>query len=93
MLAFTVLHFIGGALLGGWFRIAVLLPAFALVALEAAVVAMYPALYPASWPWYAVLVVGIAAVQAGYVVASFFKPRRAEGPEPSTTRPSVSTPE
>jgi hypothetical protein len=93
MVTFVILHFLGGALLGGWFRIAVLLPAFAVVAIEAAVVAMYPTVYPLTWPWYAVLVTGVVALQAGYVVASFFKPRRSERPEPSTTRPSVSTPE
>ncbi len=93
MLTFVILHFLGGALLGGWFRFAVLLPAFAVVAIEAAVVAMYPTVFPVTWPWYAVLVTGVVALQAGYVVASFFKPRRAERPEPSRTRPSVSTPE
>ena len=92
MVTFVILHFIGGALLGGWFRIAILVPAFALVALEAAIVAAYPAVYPLAWPWYAVLVVGLAAIQAGYVAASFFRPRRGERPEPST-RPSVSTSE
>jgi len=93
MVTFVILHFLGGALLGGWFRIAVLLPAFAVVAIEAAVVAMYPTVFPLTWPWYGVLVTGVVALQAGYVVASFFKPRRSERPEPSTTRPSVSTPE
>jgi hypothetical protein len=92
MVTFVILHFLGGALLGGWFRFAILLPAFVLVAIEAAVVAMYPTVFPMEWPWYAVLVTGVVALQAGYVVASFFKPRRDERPEPST-RPSVSTPE
>ena len=42
MVTFVILHFLGGALLGGWFRFAILLPAFAVVAIEAGVVAMYP---------------------------------------------------
>jgi hypothetical protein len=92
MVTFMVLHFIGGALLGGWFRM-ILLPAFAVVAIEAAIVGMYPTVYPMSWPWYGVLLAGLAAVQAGYVAASLLRPRRAERPAPSTTRPSVSTPE
>ena len=92
MVTFVILHLLGGALLGGWFRFAILLPAFAVVAIEAGVMAIYPTVFPVEWPWYAVLVTGVVALQAGYVVASFFKPRRAERPEPST-RPSVSTPE
>jgi hypothetical protein len=83
------LHFFAGIVLGGWFRFAILLPAFAIVAIEAIVAAVYPMF----WPWYLILVVGLIAVQVGYVLASFFKPRGAERPEPSTTRPSVSTPE
>jgi hypothetical protein len=93
MATFVILHFLGGALLGGWFRFAILLPAFAVVAIEAAVVAVHPELYTLGWPWYAVLVVGVVAVEAGYVVASFLRPRRADKSAPSATRPSVSTPE
>jgi hypothetical protein len=92
MVTFIVLHFLGGALLGGWFRIAILLPAFAVVAIESVVAAIYPAVYPLSWPWYVILIVGLATVQAGYVAASFLRPRREEKREPST-RASVSTPE
>ena len=93
MAMFVVLHFISGALLGGRFRIAILLPAFAVVAIEAAVVAMYPAVFPLISPWYIVLVAGVAAIQAGYVAASFFRPRRVDRRKPSTIRRSVSSPE
>lgn len=87
MATFIFLHFFAGVVLGGWFRFAILLPAFAIVAIEAIVAAVYPMF----WPWYLILIVGLIAVQLGYVAASFFRPR--ERVEPSTTRPSVSTPE
>jgi hypothetical protein len=89
MATFIFLHLFAGIVLGGWFRFAILLPAFAVVAIETIVAAIYPMF----WPWYLILIVGVAAIQLGYVAASFFRPRRVERPEPSTTRPSVSTPE
>ncbi len=88
MMTFIVLHLLGGVILGGWFRFAILLPAFALVVIEAAVAATYPSF----WPWYLILVVGLGALQAGYVAASFLRPRREEKRVPSA-RASVSTPE
>ena len=87
-MTFVVLHLLGGVILGGWFRFAILLPAFSIVVIEAAI----SAIYPLFWPWYLILIVGLGALQAGYVAASFLRPRGDEKRAPSTTA-SVSAPE
>jgi hypothetical protein len=88
MVTYFIAHFLSGILLGAWFRFAVLLPAFVVVVIEAAVAASFNLFAP----WYAILLAGIVALQFGYTCACVLRPRRSEHPHPAA-RPSVSTPE
>jgi len=85
MITFLVLHFIGGAVLGGWFRFAALMPAFAFVMIEAIVATIVPLFAP----WYVILVAGVVTLQLGYAAAAILmRPRRSA--QLSPVRPRVS---
>jgi chromate transport protein ChrA len=72
MLVFIVAHLLAGILLGSIFRIAVMIPAAVIVVIESFLYLRWFDLAP----WYWTLVIGLVAVQAGYVVAAILRPSR-----------------
>lgn len=83
MVTFLAIHFIVGALLGTRFRIGIMLPVSAIVVVEG--------LVGAQWldfaPWYALIILGVIAVQAGYGAAAVLKPASRSERETGRTPP------
>ena len=83
MVTFLVVHFIVGVLLGTRFRIGIMVPASALVVVEG--------LVGTQWldfaPWYALMILGIVALQAGYGAAAVLKPASRSERESGQTPP------
>jgi hypothetical protein len=90
LVAVAVVHLIIGVALGRWFRVGVLLPAFATVLVESFIGDFRLGLAP----WYVLLIVGVILVQLGYAGAARLRPvshvaRRPTDPPGSMRRASA----